>query len=172
MRKVLVYRVTRKSLRDFRPQRYRSRDGHAEGEHFNRGRDTPSFCPTLQVLDTSTLGDTADVNPAIKFLSHTYTVCTCVRALYATWFTVCDRNLIGGLTSAASPMVAISSTCKVRQKFGVVVPLLTCSPSAWPSPLLYRRGRKSQRDLWITLYLSFRGLQVNSYVLLFYLTFL
>jgi hypothetical protein len=29
----LVYRVIRKSLRDFRPLRYSSRDGHAEGEH-------------------------------------------------------------------------------------------------------------------------------------------
>jgi hypothetical protein len=35
--------------------RYSSRDGHAEGEHVNRGRDTPSFCPTLQVLDSSFL---------------------------------------------------------------------------------------------------------------------
>ena len=64
-----------KSLRDFRPLRYSSRDGHAEGEHVNRGRDTPSFCPTLQVLDMSTLGDLADVNPVIKLLSHTYNVC-------------------------------------------------------------------------------------------------
>jgi len=32
------------------------------------------------------------------------------------------------------------------------LPLLTCSPSAWPSRLPYRRGRKSLRDLWITLY--------------------
>ena len=40
-----------KSLRDFRPLLYSSRDGHAEGEHVKRGRDTPSFCPTLQVLD-------------------------------------------------------------------------------------------------------------------------
>ena len=48
-----------------------SRDGHAEGEHVNRGRDTPSFCPTLQVLDMSTLGDATDVNPVIKFLSNT-----------------------------------------------------------------------------------------------------
>ena len=47
------------------------RDGHAEGEHVNRGRDTPSFCPTLQVLDMSTLGDAADVNPVIKSLPHT-----------------------------------------------------------------------------------------------------
>jgi hypothetical protein len=45
-----IYRVIRKSLRDVRPLRYSSRDGHAEGEHVNRGRDTPIFCPTLQVL--------------------------------------------------------------------------------------------------------------------------
>jgi hypothetical protein len=51
---ILTYRVIRKSLRDFRPLRYSSRDEHAEGEHVNRGRDTPSFCPTLQVLDMST----------------------------------------------------------------------------------------------------------------------
>ena len=57
-----MYRVIHKSLRDFRPLRYSSRDGRAEGEHVNRGRDTPSFCPTLQVLDMSTLGDAADVN--------------------------------------------------------------------------------------------------------------
>jgi hypothetical protein len=49
---------------------YNSRDGHAEGEHVNRGRDTPSFCPNLQVLDMSNLGDAADVNPVIKFLPH------------------------------------------------------------------------------------------------------
>ena len=45
------YRVLHKSVRDFRYLRYSSRDGHAEGEHINRGRDTPSFCPTLRVLD-------------------------------------------------------------------------------------------------------------------------
>ena len=65
---------------------------------------------------------------------------------------VCGRNLIIVLTSAASPRVDISSTCKVGLKLGVSLPLLTCSPSAWPSRLLYRRGRKSRRDLWITLY--------------------
>ena len=54
-----IYRVIHihKSLRDFRPLLYSSRDGHAEGEHVNRGRDTPSFCPTLQVLDICTLVD-------------------------------------------------------------------------------------------------------------------
>jgi hypothetical protein len=53
----LKYRVIHKSPLDFRPLRYRSRDCHAEGEHVNRGRDTPSFCPTLHVLDMSTLGN-------------------------------------------------------------------------------------------------------------------
>jgi hypothetical protein len=47
----------------------------------------------------------------------------------------------------------ISSTCKVVQKLGVSLPLLTCSPSAWPSRLLYCRGRTSRRDLWTTLYI-------------------
>jgi hypothetical protein len=32
--------------------------------------DTPSFCPTLQVLDICTVGDAADVNPVVKFLRH------------------------------------------------------------------------------------------------------
>ena len=50
----LKYRVIHKSLRDFRPLRYSSQDGHADGEHVNRGRDTPGFCPTLQVLDMLT----------------------------------------------------------------------------------------------------------------------
>jgi hypothetical protein len=66
-----MYRVFHKSLRDFRPLRYSSRDGQAEGEHVNRGRDTSSFCPTLQVLDMSTLDDAADVNLVIRFLPHT-----------------------------------------------------------------------------------------------------
>ena len=55
------YRVIHKSLWDFRLLRYGSRDGHAEGEHVNRGRDTPSFCPTLQMLDMSALGDAEDI---------------------------------------------------------------------------------------------------------------
>ena len=133
-----MYRVIHKSLRDFRPLQYSSRDGHAEGEHVNRGRDTPLFCPTLQVLDMSTLGDAADVKLVIKFLPHT--------------LHVCGRNLITRLTSAASPSVDISNTFNLGQKFGVFFPLLTCSPSAWPSRILYNRGRKSRRDLRITLY--------------------
>jgi hypothetical protein len=37
----------------------------------NGGRETPNVCPTLQVLDISTFGDVADVNPILKFLLHT-----------------------------------------------------------------------------------------------------
>jgi hypothetical protein len=48
------YRVIHKSLWDFQPLRYSRWDGHAEEEHVNRGRNTPSFCPTLQVLGMST----------------------------------------------------------------------------------------------------------------------
>jgi hypothetical protein len=68
-----MYRVIHNSLRDFRPLRFSSRDGHAEGDHVNRGRDTPSFCPNLQVLYMPTLGDAADINPVIKFLPHVAT---------------------------------------------------------------------------------------------------
>ena len=62
----IIYRVIHKSLRDFwlLLYSYSSWDGHAEGGHVNRGRDTPSFCRTLQLLDMSTLGDTADVSAA------------------------------------------------------------------------------------------------------------
>ena len=65
-----IYRVIHKSLRDFRTRLRNSQDRHGRKEHINRERDTPSFCPTLQVLDMRTLGDAADVNPVIKFLRH------------------------------------------------------------------------------------------------------
>jgi hypothetical protein len=58
---IYIYRIVHKSLRDFRPLRYSRWDGHAEGEHVNRGSYTASFCPTLQLLDMCTLGDAADV---------------------------------------------------------------------------------------------------------------
>jgi hypothetical protein len=154
-----MYRVIHKSLRDFWPLRYSSRDGHAEGERVNRGRDTPIFCPTSQVLDMSTLGDTADVKPVIKFLPRDLPqlrqrILEAVIAIDRQMLQCEWQELDYRIDIAASPRVDISSTCKVRQKLGVSLPLLTCSPLALPSQLLYRRGRKSQRDLWITLYLG------------------
>jgi len=58
-----IYRVIHKSLREFRPLRYSSRNGDAEGEHVNRGRDTPIFpytfrcsiCPPLVTRQMSIL---------------------------------------------------------------------------------------------------------------------
>jgi hypothetical protein len=41
-----------------------------KGSMSTEGETLPNFCPTLQVLDMSTLGDAADVNPVIKFLPH------------------------------------------------------------------------------------------------------
>jgi hypothetical protein len=52
---LFLYRIIHKSLRDIWPLQYSGRDGHAEGEHVNRRRHTPSFCPTLQVFDMSFL---------------------------------------------------------------------------------------------------------------------
>ena len=66
----------------------------------------------------------------------------------------CRRNLITGLTSAASPRVHISSTCKVGQKLGEILYLMICSFLPCLSWLLRSRVRKSRRDLWITLYNS------------------
>jgi len=42
-----------------------------KGSMSTEGETLPSFCPTLQVLDMSTLGDAVDVNHVIKFLPHT-----------------------------------------------------------------------------------------------------
>jgi hypothetical protein len=47
----------------------------------------------------------------------------------------------------------LSHTCNGKSRGIGGTCLLVCSPSAWPSWLLYRRGRKSRRDLWITLYI-------------------
>ena len=52
---IFLYRVIRKSLRDFRSLRYSSRDGHAEGEHVNRGTDTPKLGEILYLLICSFL---------------------------------------------------------------------------------------------------------------------
>jgi hypothetical protein len=42
-----IYRIIHKSLRDVRHLRYSSQDGHTEGEHVSRGRDTPKVLSYL-----------------------------------------------------------------------------------------------------------------------------
>jgi hypothetical protein len=95
---VTKYRVIHKSLRDFRPLRYSSRDGHAEwGACQQRERHS-------------------------KFLSYL----TGARYVDPWW-----RGRCQSCNQVPATRVA----------------------TAWPSRLLYRRGRKSRRDLWITLYI-------------------
>jgi len=132
-----LYIVLHTSLRDFRPLRYSSRYGHTEGELVNRGRDTPSFCPTLQMLDMSNIGDAADVNPtnsktqnALFFLVHAMFRHDCPIAV----------------KPASTPQRL------VKKKLGDILYLLI-----WPfllclSWLLRSRVRNFRRDLWITLY--------------------
>jgi hypothetical protein len=58
------YWAVHKYLQDFQGW---SRGGGGSTE----GQTLQVSGPTLQVLDILTLGDTADVNPVIKFLPHT-----------------------------------------------------------------------------------------------------
>jgi hypothetical protein len=126
-----MYRVIHKSFQDFRPLLYSSRDSHAEGDHINRGRDTPIFCPTLQVLDMSTLGNAARTCPLCHLIYHRCDEGSWRQSLLSTarCCNLCGKNLIKGFTSAVSPRLDISSTCKVGQKIGVSLPLLISSPS-------------------------------------------
>jgi hypothetical protein len=116
------YRVIRKSLRDFRHLRYRRRYGYAEGERVNKGRDTPSFCRTLQVFDMSTLCHV--IYRVLQELDYRIDICSVTKGGHI-------EHLLGRIES-----------CEC----------LSLCWHAWPSRLLYRRGRKSRRDLWITLY--------------------
>ena len=133
---IYIYREIHKSLRDFRPLRYSSRDGHAEGEHDNRGRDTPNFCPTLQVLDISNLGDVADINPANSKTQR--------------FFIPCPRHVSSRLLPSGETCkyVMTPSTQKNLERY-----LLMCSFLLCLSWFLRSRFRKFRRDLGITLYI-------------------
>jgi len=134
---VTLYRVIHKSLRKFRTQLHSNQDRHSRKEHINRCRISPSFSFCLRgsiaYLQVSPLGGRHDETWRGQG----------IRKRFVSWI----LSKLPNLTSAASPRVDISSTCKVEQKIGVSLPLLTCSPSASPSRSLYRRGRKSRRDL-------------------------
>jgi len=135
-----IHRVIHKSLRDFRTLRYSSRDGHAEGEHVNGGTDTPSFCPTLQVLDMSTLGDAADV----KFGNFGK-------------FQDTERFLSPCPSHVSSRLPSSGETCKyatapsTQKKLEEILYLLTCSFLLCLSLLLCSRLWNFRRNLWITL---------------------
>jgi hypothetical protein len=66
------------------------------------------------------------------YMKFQYSGCLCAAKRTANQLStarccnVCGRNLITGLTSALSPRVDISSTCKVGQKLGEILHLLIC----------------------------------------------
>ena len=133
---IYIYRVIHKSLRDFRPLRYSSRDGHAEGELVNRGRDTPPFCPTLQVLDMSTLGVAADVtNDSVRANSKTQNAF--LFPVHAMFRHDCPL----AVKPASTPRRLVD------KKLGEILYLLICSFLLCLSWLLCNRVRKFRRDL-------------------------
>ena len=109
---------------------------------------SPSGISELDCAATKT--DTAERSISIgreslqvSVLSYRCSIC----APCDTRCNACRRILITGLTSAASPRVQISSTCKVGQKLGEILYLLICSFLPCLSWLLRSRVRKSRRDL-------------------------
>jgi hypothetical protein len=133
-------RVIHKSLRDFRPLRYSSRDGHAEGEHVDRGRDTPSL---------SYLTVARYVHPwwrgRCQILANSKTQTAYLFPVHAMFRHYCPPS---------------GETCKyatapsTKKKLGEVLCLLICSFLPCLSWLLRSQVRKSRRDLWITLYMT------------------
>jgi hypothetical protein len=130
------YRAIHKSLRDFQPLRYSNRDGHVEGQHVNRGRDTPSFSPTLGVLNMSTLGNATDV----KFDNFGK-------------FQGTERFLIPCPLHVSSQLPPSGKTCKYAtvpstqtKKLGEIPYLLICSFLLCLSWLLRSRFWKFRRD--------------------------
>jgi hypothetical protein len=135
---LFIYMVNHKSFRNFQPLQYSSGDGDAEGKHVNRRTDAPIFCPTLQVLDMSTLGDATDASfwqiPRHRTLSYSLsTPCFVTTAPLA-------------VKPASTPQLL------VYKKNGEILYRLICSFLLCLSWLLCSRFRKFRRDLWITLY--------------------
>jgi hypothetical protein len=140
-----IYSVIHKSLRDFRPLWYSSSYGHAEGEHINRYRISPSFLCTRR--HGVRAGFTAR-GRSWRNMAWTGNK----KALYVLEFAKTESVVANSKTQnaflfSAHARLLHKKTCRE------ILYLLICSPSAWPSRLIYRRGRKSRRDLWITLYI-------------------
>jgi len=150
---VHIYRVIHKSLRDFPPLRYSSRDGHTEGEHVNRGRDTPSFCPTLQVLNMSTLGDAADVNPANSKTHNAFLFPVHAVFRHGCPLAVKPASTPQRLKKQTNKQTKTNKqTNKQTNKLGGVLYLSIFSFLLCVSWLLRSRVRKFRRDLRIILY--------------------
>jgi hypothetical protein len=134
-----LHRVIHKSLRDFRSLRYSSWDGHIEGEHVNKGRDTPSFCPTLLVLDMSTLGPSQ--------LTQFWQIPRHRRFLIP-----CPRHVLSHPPPSSETRryaTAPSTQKKLEILYLLIYSFLLCL--SW---LLRSRVWNFRRDLWTTLYIQ------------------
>jgi hypothetical protein len=134
---IYIYRVIHKSLRDFRPLRYSNRDGNAEGEHVYRGRDTPDFCLTLQVLDMSTIRNAADV----KFGNFAKFQDT------KRIFLPCPRHVSSRLPPSDKTCKYATAPSTQKKFFGEILYLSICSFLLCLSWLLRSGVRKFRRDL-------------------------
>ena len=82
--------------------------------------------------------------------------CQSCNQVPATQCNVCDRNLITGLTSTASPRVDIPSTCKLGQKLGVSLsPSVDMLPFGVNIPATVPQRSEIPEGLMITLYLMY-----------------
>jgi hypothetical protein len=66
-----TYRVIHKPLPGFPTSAVQEPGWSRRRGACQQRENNPSFCPTLQMLNMSTLGDAADVNPVTSFLPHT-----------------------------------------------------------------------------------------------------
>jgi hypothetical protein len=135
------YRVIHKSLRDFRPLRYSNRDGHAEGQHVNRGKDTPSL---------SYLTGARYVHPWWRG--------RCQISQF--WQIPRHKTLSYSLSTPCLVTTAPSGeTCKYAtapstKKNGEILCLLISFFLLCLSWMLRSRVLNFRKDLWITLYID------------------
>jgi hypothetical protein len=110
---------------------------HPLWEHVNRGRDTPSFCPTLQVLDMSTPGDVADV----KFGNFDKFHDT------ERFFIPCPRHVSSRLPPSGKICKYATAPSTHTKKLGEILYLFICSFQLCLSWLLCSGVRKFRRDI-------------------------
>jgi hypothetical protein len=166
---IKLYRVIHKYLQDFWPLRYSSQNDHARKW---TGLSRPAC-----------LFRSAQAATLLEF-HVTHTNCFARR-----WFCVVrgpkpplhrhnwlsfgkfqdtERFLIPCPRHVSSRLPPSGETCKyataprTQKKIGEIFYLLICSPSTWPSWLLYRRGRRSRKELWITLYTHIFGSKMDN----------
>jgi hypothetical protein len=131
----------------------------------------------IDLRDKVTISNRSLVSATDNIVSHETSICQ-LRGIFITqpekvfwcykYRVICKslRNIRNRLCNSQDrhSRKELWSTCKVGQKIGMSLPLLTCSPSVWPSQLVYRRGQKSRRDLWITLYFILQPLSCFCFI--------